>query len=120
RIFKQKEIDQENANKRIAELEQISAENSKIATGQKEQIKAYERFIDDLWIKLNPVGKTKSTQAIIAEITEILTKEEQDEKNNEDLTSLRTTHSWFIDEVKKVAGIDEVEVSRIIEKLKEK
>lgn len=69
--------------------------------GAKRAIGEWEEFLDKIWILLNPIGKTKTQQSVLAEITEMINKEDADRDTAEKYEELQKTTKAFRDSLRE-------------------
>jgi hypothetical protein len=74
----------------------------------------WEDFFDELWGKLNPLGKEKSTANALAEIAEMIMREDQDRDCMDEKKVLVKNHTDFVSSIKKKIKSNAVEDSDVL------
>lgn len=99
--YKQLADDKENASK-DAEATHKAYDSLEIEKeGFETQVKSYQQFVDKMWTTLNISGSTKpkSTETILAEVTELIEKEKQVVDLEKNLDTCGRNHLDFVKEV---------------------
>lgn len=83
------------SNKEILSKQLIEVSTS--LKTERESRQGYEQFVDKLWVELNPVGKNKSTENILAEVKSLVL--------SEDTVQVIKTPEWALGIIKIIEAI---------------
>lgn len=118
--YKQLVEDKENASQAAENLQKELDETKIQRDGYKSQVDSYQQFVDDLWKTLNVNGsnKPKSTETILAEVVELIAKEDKNLELNKALDNCTQGHNRFVTNVREALKLSSADEKTLLEDIK--